>query len=135
MGFVQKELEVFVGRGITLPLKLENGRVPVETGTELIKSSIRMILGWVYGTRFFLNEFGSRIEQLQNDPSDKVTRNILEDLTDEAIRTWEKRVEVVEIKATSNQREGRVDLSIAYRIRATDREDTVIYPFYYQIAS
>ena len=64
MGFVTKELGDFLGKGITFPIKLTNGRAPLESGFELIKASIIMILSWEYGKRFFLSEFGSKLNQL-----------------------------------------------------------------------
>lgn len=136
MAFLKKELEVFVGGGFTLPLKLVNGRPPIESGFELIRSSIRMILAWTYGTRFFLNEFGSRNEELLEEPTDGILASLLEDLTRDALETWEKRIEVGNVTAEKSIVDrGLIEISIAYRVRATERTETYVYPFYYQIAS
>jgi phage baseplate assembly protein W len=123
MAFKVTELEYFIGKGITLPLKL-------------IRSSIRMILSWTYGTRFFLNEFGSRIEEMLDEPTDRITQSILEDLTRDALERWEKRIELISTEAELDpKQEGKINLEIVYRVKAIDRTDSFVYPFYYQITS
>ena len=95
-----------------------------------------MILAWTYGTRFFLNEFGSRNEELLEEPTDGILASLLEDLTRDALETWEKRIEVGNVTAEKSIVDrGLIEISIAYRVRATERTETYVYPFYYQIAS
>jgi phage baseplate assembly protein W len=134
MSFSVKELEVFVGKGITLPLTLVNGSVPVSSGFDLLRSSIRLILSWVYGTRFMLNEFGTRLEELLEEGNDDVTLTLLENQIEDAITQWEARVVVVGVSATRDKLKiGHVNILIAYRVKGTNLEDTFIYPFYSQI--
>jgi phage baseplate assembly protein W len=134
MAWKQQELEVYIGKGITLPLRLVKGGVPVESGFDLIRSSIKMILAWTFGTRFFLNEFGSRVEELFEEPADLILTELVEHTAEDAINTWEKRVEVVQLSAELDPLEmGKINLTIMYRVKAIDRTDTFIYPFYSQI--
>jgi uncharacterized protein len=134
MAWKQEELEVYIGKGITLPIRLVKGGVPVESGFDLIRNSIRMILAWTFGTRFFLNEFGSRVEELFEEPADQILTELVEHTAEEAINTWEKRVEVVQLVADLDPLVmGKINLTIMYRVRAIDRTDTFIYPFYSQI--
>lgn len=134
MAWKQQELEVYIGKGLTLPLKLVKGSVPIETGFDLIRNSIRMILAWTFGTRFFLNEFGSRVEELLEEPADQILTELVEHTAEDAISKWEKRVEVLELNAELDPLEmGKINLSIMYRVKAIDRTDTFIYPFYSQI--
>lgn len=134
MSFSVKELEVFVGKGITLPLTLVNGSVPVSSGFDLLRSSIRLILSWVYGTRFMLNEFGTRLEELLEEGNDDVTLTLLENQIEDAITQWEARVVVIGVTAKRDRvKIGHVNILIAYRVKGTNLEDTFIYPFYSQI--
>lgn len=137
MAWRQKELEVYIGKGITLPLKLVGGKPPLETGFDLIRSSIRMILAWSFGTRFFLNEFGSRLEELLEEPNDVILEEMVEHITSDAINKWEKRVELLGVIAEGSKKDlgYKMSLTITYRIKAVDRTDTFVYPFYYQITT
>lgn len=135
MGFVATETQNFLGNGITLPLRLENGKVPLDSGVQLIRSSIQMILAWQYGTRFFLNEFGSRVEELLEEPNDDILRTICFEFIVDALRTWEKRVEVLAADIIRPNDLGTVELSITYRIISSRKTDTFTFPFYSEITT
>jgi phage baseplate assembly protein W len=134
MSFQTKELEVFVGKGITLPLQLVKGSVPIEGGFNLLKSSIRLIISWALGTRFMLNEFGTRIGEMQEEGNDDVTLALLESTIEDAILQWEARVVVLGVRALRDKaHQEKVNVTVAYRVKGTNLEDTFIYPFYSQI--
>lgn len=135
MAFDPKKLESFIGSGITLPLRLVNGRVPLDTGVPLIRASIRTIIAWPYGIRFFLNEFGSRVEELLEEPNDNILKNIANTFIADAITRWEPRVEFVGADYIRNDMGDSLDVELAYRIIATQQLDTFIFPFYRQITS
>lgn len=132
MGFKPREVSDYIGRGITLPLKLVNGKPPVETGFELIRSSIRTILGWEEGSRFFLAEFGSRCGELIEEPNDDVLVALAQSFIQESLEAWEPRVELIksDIRRVSDF---KLDATITYRVISTQQVDTFIYPFYSQI--
>jgi phage baseplate assembly protein W len=134
MAFVQSEVEDFLGRGITLPLRLENGSIPLDSGPTLIKASIRMILAWAFGTRFFLAEFGSRVENLIEEPNDDVLLNIAHALVAEAIEKWEPRVEFIDVELERPDF-NKLSLRIIYRVISSQQTDTFVYPFYPEITT
>lgn len=133
MSFNTQSLQKFIGTGITLPLQLVNGRVPLETGVELIRKSIVMILAWPYGTRFFLNEFGSRVEELLEEPNDDILQNIAQTFIADAISLWEPRVNLVGTNFSRNDQGNGLDLTLQYEIITTQQIDTFVFPFYRQI--
>lgn len=134
MAFVKKEVENFLGKGFTLPLRLENGSVPLDSGIQLIRSSIQMVLSWVVGTRFFLCEFGSRIDDLLEEPNDNVLKHIAYTFIVEALEKWEKRITItkVDIERPSF---GKLSLRITYQIITSQKTDTYTFPFYSVINS
>jgi len=134
MAFVQKQVDDFLGKGVTLPMNLVNGAWPLETGVTLIRESIKMILRWVYGTRFFLVEFGSKLEQLLEEPNDEVLRSIAYELIVDALSTWEKRVEVIEV-AIERPDFHKLNLKLTYMIVASKKTDTFVFPFYSKITT
>jgi phage baseplate assembly protein W len=131
MGFKAAEVQDYVGRGITLPLKLSGGRAPLESGFELIRASIIMILAWPIFTRFFLTEFGSRVEELLEEPNDDVLLNVIETFVVDSLSMWETRVELLDVSVVRTDR--RINLELSYRVVATRKEDSFIFPFYTQI--
>lgn len=73
------KIQNFIGNGMIFPVTVTaNGNVPIYSGFELIHSSIRVIVGWVFGTRFFLAEFGSRLEDLLEEQNDAVLNSLVQ---------------------------------------------------------
>lgn len=132
MALEQIQIQNFIGQGITLPLKLVNGRPSLESGFDLIRSSIVMILSWDYGRRFFLAEFGSRLNELIEEPNDKILEDLIKVFVVDAIGRWESRVEIVSTKMVRNT-DVSIDLTITYKIINIKREDTFTFPFYKKI--
>lgn len=126
------QLNNFLGQGIILPLQLVNGAPPLVSGFDLLRASIITILTWEYGERFFLNEFGSRLFDLLEEPNDDVLQGTIRVFVIDAIAKWDHRIEVI---ATTliRTKSYSLDLSITYRILNIKREDTFIFPFYDKI--
>jgi len=75
-------------------IKKSKGYFTESSEIELIKSSIRMILGTHIGERVMNPEFGSRLKEVPFDPSDTATDILIEQYVVEAISRWEPRVEI-----------------------------------------
>ena len=129
MGFIRAEVEDFLGRGITLPLRLVNGSVPLDSGSDLIKSSIKMILLWLKGTRFFLAEFGSRVEELLEEPNDDVLKHLAYTMIADALNQWEKGIQLIDVEITRPDF-AKLDVKIIYKIITSERVDSFTFPFY-----
>lgn len=132
MAFLRKEVVNFLGNGITLPLNLKDGAAVLESGEHLIKASIRMILAWNFGTRFFLCEFGSRVEELLEEPNDDVLLHTARILIVEALEIWERRIEIIDVELERSEHH-KLDLTIVYRIISSNKTDTFTFPFYKEI--
>jgi phage baseplate assembly protein W len=132
---MENNINKFIGSGITFPIELsENGRPIIVKDINLIKKSIIHILSWPYRTRFFNAGFGSRIEELIEEPDDNVSISLLRHFILESIVQWEKRIELYPegIKIISSDHE-KINVSITFKIRNTKIEETFIYPFYKEI--
>lgn len=122
----------FIGSGIIFPLEINsNGRSVVRDDISLIKASINHILNWPKNLRFFNESFGSRLEDLLEEPDDSISKSLAKYFIYESIRDWEKRVELkpsdIEIL---NSDETVINLKIMFRLRNTKIEETMIFPFY-----
>ena len=123
----------FIGSGITFPILLnDSGRPDLTNGIELIISSMTLILNWPTNTRFFNEKFGNRLEELLDEPNDGVTRSLLNTFVRNAL-LQEKRVVVnkVDIYDYDNY---RVNIRINFKIRDTQIEETLIFPYYKTIS-
>lgn len=121
----------FIGKGIAYPIELVNGKPKAATGKELIVASVRAILEWSLGTRFYLGEFGNRLKDLLEEPNDEVVNDLLEAFIKESLLKWEKRIIVISVSV--NQTENNKSVLIAYSIKGLTGIETFIWPFYNEI--
>lgn len=126
-------LNTFLGMGLVFPIQLDTtGKPPIEGGFTLIESSIKVILSWAIGTKYYLGEFGSRLEHLLQEPNDDVIKALVKHFTVDVISQWEKRVELLEVKLDSRS-DNIIAIFIKYRIKNTKLENSFIFPYYSQI--
>lgn len=133
MAFQPQPIENFIGKGLTFPIELSGGRGVIKSGFEVIRSSIRMILSWPYAQRFMLGEFGSRVEEMLEEPNDEISRQLIESFIKDALDTWEKRIQVLELGVENNSTEGTVMIKLRYSIVNSQLVDNFVFPFYRQI--
>lgn len=123
----------FIGSGVVFPIIInDKGRPDVVNDISLINSSIKIILSWPQNHKYFNERFGSRLEDVLEEPSDAVTHSLLRHFVREALELWEKRIKVNSVSIQSYTGEV-VNISINYNIRNTKIEETLIYPFYKEI--
>ena len=133
MSVLDNTADKFIGKGLIFPIKLDSsGKGVISGGKELLESSMRNILAFVIGTRFFLGEFGTKLELLLQEPNDLITQNLLRDYTVGVIAKWEKRLEVTNVELESKS-DVELHIRITYRIIGTKLEYTFIYPYYSQL--
>lgn len=119
---------IYLGKGITFPLQLTNGKVVAETSKELIKSSIITILGWPLETRYFLPEFGSSLHKLIGQKNNDIAKALVIDFVVESINRWETRINLLQISIT-DVTDDKINVYLRYEIINEKVEDSFIYPF------
>lgn len=123
----------FIGSGMIFPIVLnEYGRPDIISNMDLIRASILTILNWQIGTRYFNETFGSRIEDIIEEPDDSISKSLLRFFIEESLVRWEKRIDVMKIQLLSPE-PGRIDARLFYTIRNSKTEDVMIFPFYKNI--
>jgi phage baseplate assembly protein W len=132
MPFQDKPIQNFIGSGLTFPIELNNGRGVIKTGFDLIRSSIRAIVMWPEGQRFYLAEFGSKLERLIEEPNDDVLKQIIYTFIVDPINQWEKRISLTQAEIVSVD-DRSINISLTYRILNSQSEDSFIFPFYRKI--
>lgn len=118
----------YIGVGMRSPRTLVSGSVQLVTGVDLIQQSIARIIGEQYGTRFFNYGFGSRINEILFEPNLEIQSNLMRVFVFDAIRKWEKRVEVVDVVIERSL--NTLQASATVKVLPSNEIHTFIFPVY-----
>jgi Bacteriophage baseplate protein W len=121
-----------LGSGLAFPLTVDRrGAIALVGGREDIEQALMLILGTAPGERPMRPEFGCEIHELVFDTIDAATVGRIETAINAAIVRWEPRIDVTAIDFDlSNVAGGRLEITIGYRIRASNQAHNLVYPFY-----
>ena len=86
-----------------------------------IRQAIRIILSTSPGERVMRPDFGAGLNALMFEPINTTTMTLARRRVEEALTTWEPRIDRVTVKVTAEPRVGRLLIDIEYRVRATNR--------------
>lgn len=122
----------FLGQGLAFPLQVTpRGEIALVRGERDIEQAIRIILETAPGERVMRPEFGCRIWELVFAPHDPATEGLAIYYVEEALRRWEPRIDVIEVRVISEAGyDGALLLQIDYAIKDTHDERSIIHPFY-----
>lgn len=123
----------FWGRGLAFPVRPEpaTGRLRERTGEEDIREAVGIILGTRQGERVMRPEFGCRIHEYVFGTMDYDTLRQMEGAAEESLILWEPRIQQIQVHAEPDPDEGgRVLLKVSYRVRSTNNQYNLVYPFY-----
>lgn len=122
----------FLGKGWKYPVRVgSDGRIAMSQYEEDIKEAIRIILGTSKGERVMRPDFGCGIHELVFAPINTATMSLVENTVREALTTWEPRIELLKVEVSPEAaEEGKLLVSIDYRVRATNVRFNLVYPFY-----
>lgn len=121
----------FLGTGWKFPVEPDGGSLPYEREEAKIRESILIVLGTARGERVMRPEFGSRLRELVFEPINSSTRARAARYVTEALTAWEPRIDVLRVQAEPRPgATGVLDISVDYRVRATNSEFNLVYPFY-----
>ena len=121
-----------LGTGLAFPLQVDHrGAMALTRGEEDIAQAIELILGTAPGERPMRPAFGCAVHDLVFDTIDAAMIGRVETAIRTALDRWEPRIEVMQIDFDlSEVVEGRLLITLAYRVRATNHEHNLVYPFY-----
>ena len=124
----------FLGKGWKFPVGIDKrGSVSSSENEEKIKESILIILGTAKGERVMRPEFGCGIHDFVFSVINTSTLTQIESSIKEALLLWEPRIELMSVEFFKERLgKGTLDISINYKIRRTNTEFNLVYPFYLQ---
>lgn len=122
----------FLGTGIKYPLRFHgNGAVAMSSYEQDIEQAIRIILGTSRGERVMRPDFGCGIHDLVFAPINTGTILLVRDSVNQSLTKYEPRIEILEIEvSTDDAVNGKLEVLINYRVRQTNNEFNLVYPFY-----
>ena len=119
--------------GLGIPVKKrELGYFTPMQDTDLLKSSVQMILGTRIGDRVMNPEFGSRLKDLVFEPNDSVLKGLIRHYVIDAIERWEKRVYVTDVAFDDSPETvdaNTIPVRISYRVIDTQVAGNLVWPF------
>jgi phage baseplate assembly protein W len=121
-----------LGRGWSVPTVVDgSGEARLVAGAELVRQSIRLVLGTRRGTRAMRPDFGAGLEDFLFEPVSTATAALIRHRVETALVRWEPRIDVTEVRADVTDRStGRIEITIGYRIRSTNTFYNLVYPFF-----
>ena len=122
----------FIGKGWRFPIQPDDaGGLGYVEGDDNVEQSLRILLLTDPGQRVMRPEFGSKAPRLVFFPGSVQHLSLLELTIREAIRDWEPRVDVEDVRAEANpEDEAHVTVSLSYRVRRTNTRNNLVFPFY-----
>ena len=125
------DLEKFIGKGISFPTRLNvQGGLKLSSSATNIEESIYLILRTNMGERVYRPDFGSRLSELVFAPLNTQTLLLIRLYVEEALKLWEPRITLNEIRTDPDPIQGRVDIVITYFPKDSPDRRSLVYPFY-----
>lgn len=125
----------FLGRGWQFPVKVDtaNGKILISEYEQDIREAIWIILSTAKGERVMQPDFGCGIHNfvfatLSTTTLEMVKKSVLDGLT-----RWEPRIQLNNVTVSPEAGNvGKLLIEISYRVRKTNNEFNLVYPFYLQ---
>ena len=130
---VEPEDKAFLGKGWAFPTRLDgSGEVALSAYEDDVRQAIQLILGTAQGERVMRPDFGAGLKALAFEPLNTTTMALARHRVEEALITWEPRIDHVTVQDKADGAQGRLLIDIRYRVRATNTFYNLVYPFYLQ---
>ena len=125
----------FLGRGWAMPVDVDprTGHVAYSEYEKDIAEAILIILETAPGERVMRPDFGCGIHDMVFTSLDSTTLQRIRSLVEESLRRFEARVEVLAVTVAEDATfDGRLEVSIDYRVRQTNQLGNLVFPFYFR---
>lgn len=122
----------FLGRGWKFPVGVDSmGLIKMSEYEEDIREAIWIILSTSKGERVMRPDFGCGIHDYIFEAISSSVLGLIESSVSDALVRWESRIELVLVKALTDKiSEGMLLISIDYKVRTTNNQFNLVYPFY-----
>lgn len=125
----------FLGIGWRYPVAIDplTGDIALSSYDRDVKEAIRIILETRQGERVMRPDFGCGIHDLVFEEINATTLTAIEATVRQALITYEPRIELLNVTVDpSDALDGLLIIAIDYRLRRTNQEDNLVYPFFFR---
>ncbi|WP_281557360.1 GPW/gp25 family protein [Thalassomonas sp. RHCl1] len=122
----------FLGTGWGFPptFNKDTRSVGMTSGVEDINKSLEILLSTSLGERIMHPTYGCNLKDYLFEPLDQSLDAFLKDLIKTAILYFEPRILLEKISLEPVSLEGRVTITLDYRVRSTNSRYNFVLPFY-----
>ena len=122
----------FLGKGWKYPVSIDaNVGIGMSEQEQDIRESILIVLGTAKGERVMRPDFGCGMHDLVFAQINSSVISMVRSSVTEALRRWETRIDVTKVDVSAERAgEGKLLVSIEYRVRSTNNRYNLVYPFY-----
>jgi phage baseplate assembly protein W len=123
----------FLGTGWTFPPTFSRtlASVMMSSDDENIQQCLRVLFATAIGERIMLASYGSNLRSYVFDAMTTTLANDIRTTILKAILNWEPRIDVISVEVTQQAPlDGKLAISIDYRVRQTNSRSNLVYPFY-----
>jgi phage baseplate assembly protein W len=125
----------FLGIGWRYPVATDplEGDIALSRYDRDVKEAIRIILETAPGERVMRPRFGCGIHDLVFEEINATTLTAVEATVRDALVTYEPRIELNSVTVDPSEAlDGLLVIAIDYRLRRTNQEDNLVYPFFFR---
>ncbi len=121
----------FLGIGWAFPPTADaTGEVDTARHEEDVRQAVWIILGTAQGERVMRPDFGAGLHALAFEPINTSTIALVKHRVEEALVTWEPRIDSITVSVTAEPPRGRLMIEVCYRVRETNALYNLVYPFF-----
>ena len=121
----------FLGQGWAFPVAVDpSGEIALASYEEDIREAVLVILHTDYDERVMRADFGANLSATLFDPITSTTAALVRHRVEQALVEWEPRIDSVDVTVVPSPPDGRLDITVTYRVRATNTFYNLVYPFY-----
>jgi phage baseplate assembly protein W len=107
------------------------GNLALTYGEQDIAKSIFIILSTAPGERVMRTDFGCGIHDLVFSTPGPQIYGLIAYQVSQALGRWEPRIEVIDVRVSTDKfAQERLIIDVDYRVRQTNSERNLVYPFY-----
>ena len=121
----------FLGIGWGFPVAPgAGGALDVAAFEASVRQSVWIVLGTAKGERVMRPDFGCGIHDLVFERNNVATAGKVTQSVREALLMFEPRIELLDVKVESRRGGESLEISVDYRVRATNTAFNLVFPFY-----
>jgi uncharacterized protein len=128
----------FLGSGWSFPPTFSRSLLGITlvSGIEDIRESLQILFSTAQGERVMLPEYGCDLWRMVFRGLTTTLTTELTDMVEQAIVMWEPRIDLLSVDAVRDpDRDGLVNIDVAFTVRRTNTRSNFVYPFLLQEAT